>query len=252
MYWRAAALLERSRIRLHKSLAVNECFLQLGRGIVSFTFDDFPRSAYLIGGAVLQKHGAQGTYYAALSLMSATTDLGQHFTPDDVRHLLADGHELGCHTFSHLSCSHNSAGAIEADLRKNQAELNKIVPDYHLNQFAYPYGHVSVRAKRIAGRFFRASRSTYPGINTNRSDLNLLLAARLYSRIPWTHIRNLISEMVASHGWLIFFTHDVEQHPSPYGCTRQYLEDAIKCVLESGAQILTVGEVLVGTGRRPV
>jgi len=245
MYWRAAALLDRSRVRLHKSLAKKKCVLQPAGGIVSFTFDDFPRSAYITGGAILQNHGAHGTYYAALSLMTATTDLGQHFTADDLHHLLADGHELGCHTFSHLSCSLNSVRTIEADLTKNQAELHKVLPGYQLYQFAYPYGHVSVRAKRIAGHFFCSSRSTYPGINTAGSDLNLLLAARLYSRTPSPHIRSLISEAVANCGWLIFYTHDVEQHPSPYGCTPQYLEDAVKCALDSGATILTVGQALI-------
>ena len=31
-------------------------------GVVSFTFDDFPRSAWVNGGAILEKYDRRGTY----------------------------------------------------------------------------------------------------------------------------------------------------------------------------------------------
>ena len=244
MYRRAAELHQRSRLWAHRSLAKKECILQPTEALVSFTFDDFPRSAYTSGGAILRSYGARGTFYASLGLMTTTTDLGQQFTADDVERLLADGHELGCHTFSHLSCSLYPVGAIKADLQKNQAELSKIVPGYQFRHFAYPYGEVTVRTKRIAGHFFSSSRSIYPGINGTRTDLNLLRAAKLYNCIPWAQIQKVISDTVVSRGWLIFYTHDVQQDPSPYGCTPKYLDDAIKCALESGAKVLSVSQVL--------
>ena len=37
-------------------------------GVVSFTFDDFPRSAWSNGGAVLEEYDVRGTYYAAMGL----------------------------------------------------------------------------------------------------------------------------------------------------------------------------------------
>ena len=44
-----------------------------GRGpIISFTFDDFPRSALYTGGAILERFGLNGTYYAAFGLMGRT------------------------------------------------------------------------------------------------------------------------------------------------------------------------------------
>ena len=72
--------------------------------VVTFCFDDFPRTAYSVGGAILTRFGARGTYYAALGLMNTENDLGDQFTRRDLDSLLADGHELACHTFSHISC----------------------------------------------------------------------------------------------------------------------------------------------------
>ena len=47
--------------------------------IVSFTFDDFPRSAYSVGGAMLEKFGARGTYYVTAGLMNVSNELGELF-----------------------------------------------------------------------------------------------------------------------------------------------------------------------------
>src|SRR5947207_3069984 len=69
--------------------------------IISFTFDDFPRSAWLTGGAILERFGLRGTYYASLGLMGKTAPTGAICLPEDVRALAERGHELGSHTFDH-------------------------------------------------------------------------------------------------------------------------------------------------------
>ena len=57
--------------------------------IVSFTFDDFPRTAYSVGGAILEKFGARGTYYVAAGLMNTSGELGEQSHADDLHSLLA-------------------------------------------------------------------------------------------------------------------------------------------------------------------
>jgi len=68
---------------------------------ISFTFDDFPRSALLTGGAILSRYGVRGSYYASLGLMGKQAPTGTIFVAEDLQRLLAQGHELGCHTFDH-------------------------------------------------------------------------------------------------------------------------------------------------------
>src|SRR6058998_1215474 len=59
-----------------------------GHAIVSFTFDDFPRSALFNGGGILERLGLAGTYYASLGLMKQMTPTGEIFQPDDLQRLV--------------------------------------------------------------------------------------------------------------------------------------------------------------------
>jgi len=63
--------------------------------IVSFSFDDFPRTASLVGGQILEKFGARGTYYVAFGLMNRCDELGEQFHSEDLDSLVENGHELG-------------------------------------------------------------------------------------------------------------------------------------------------------------
>src|SRR4051812_1494906 len=69
--------------------------------LISFTFDDFPRSALYTGGEILRKYGAAGTYYTALGLMGTDGPVGRIFSEADLPEVLGRGHEFGCHTFDH-------------------------------------------------------------------------------------------------------------------------------------------------------
>ena len=44
--------------------------MQTNKSYISFTFDDFPRSSYLMGGKILKNHGLTGTYYISVGLMN--------------------------------------------------------------------------------------------------------------------------------------------------------------------------------------
>src|SRR2546429_5422660 len=46
--------------------------------VVSFSFDDFPRTAYTVGGAILKRLEVRGTYYAAPGLMGTTNRSEEH------------------------------------------------------------------------------------------------------------------------------------------------------------------------------
>src|SRR5262249_36925320 len=85
-------------------------------GAVSFTFRDFPKSALATGGALLEKHGRRGTYYAALGLAGTTGDMGPIGDADDIRVAHRAGHELACHTYSHLNCASVRPGRIVSDI----------------------------------------------------------------------------------------------------------------------------------------
>src|ERR1041385_7997293 len=48
--------------------------------LISFTFDDFPKSALTTGGAILGRFGLRATYYACLGLMGRQNRTGPIFS----------------------------------------------------------------------------------------------------------------------------------------------------------------------------
>src|ERR1044071_9553828 len=62
--------------------------------LISFTFDDFPRSAFLEAGSILTRYGLLGTYYVSLGLMGKQSHMGPMFQSEDLKQLAGLGHEL--------------------------------------------------------------------------------------------------------------------------------------------------------------
>jgi peptidoglycan/xylan/chitin deacetylase (PgdA/CDA1 family) len=220
---------------------------------VSFTFDDFPRTAYTTGGEILKSHQATGTYYVALGLMNSVSAFGEHFGPDDLRSLVADGHDLSGHTFSHVSCQRTSTRKYVADVCKGQEALEAFSGPAQRNDFSYPYGHVTLAVKRALESRTRSCRGIRAGINGPTVDLNLLRANSLYSpSFDIDAIQRLILENEKRAGWLIFYTHDVRPNPSSFGCKPLQLEAVVRFASRRGMRIRTVAQTLADIGASPV
>jgi len=218
--------------------------------VVSFTFDDFPRTALSTGGAILESYGARGTYYVTVGLMNVSNELGELFVEDDLRPLLEKGHELGTQTFHHSSCRSVPLSSFRDDVQKGMKAVEELA-GHNSTNFAYPYGHVTLRSKKALGPVLTSSRSIIPGLNGPDVDLNLLRANRLYGDADTSQqAQDLISENVKQKGWLIFYTHDVRPNPSEYGCTPALFEFAVSHAAKSGSRILTVEQVLAEIGAK--
>jgi peptidoglycan/xylan/chitin deacetylase (PgdA/CDA1 family) len=216
--------------------------------IVSFTFDDFPRSAYLVGAPILEAFGGRGTYYVTTGFLNRSDGLGDLFRIEDLRALLERGHELGTQTFRHSSSRKVSLADFQNDVQKGIRELEHLVKR-HSDNFCYPYGHATLGTKRTLAPFLASARSIFPGINGPEVDLNLLRANSLYTDMTAApHAKELIEQNVAQKGWLVFYTHDVRPNPSEYGCTPELFEFAVSTAARSGSRILTVEQVLPELG----
>jgi peptidoglycan/xylan/chitin deacetylase (PgdA/CDA1 family) len=194
-------------------------------GVISFTFDDFPKSALDVGGRILQRYGARGTYYVSMGLAGTNRVVGAMFDEEDVRTAHYTGHEIACHTFSHPNCGSLKRSAILAEIRGNAAALRTVIRDRAFVNFAYPYGAVSHTVKRALRFRFKTCRGIRPGINQGTVDLADLRAIPLYnSEFDQNQLLRLIDHNRAAGGWLIFYTHDLSDTPSRFGCTPCQLE----------------------------
>ena len=163
--------------------------------MVSICFDDAPVSAALEGARILQARGVKGTYFISMGLAGQDGPMGPNADAGQVRALMQAGHEIGCHTFSHLDCGQAPAGLAAGDVEQNLQALEALgAPEPQT--FAYPYGDVSAPAKAA----------------------------------------------LAEPAWLILYTHDVRENPSPFGCTPGALERLVDEALAGGAEVVTVAE----------
>ncbi len=236
------------------ALARRDVVIPSDRPLISFSFDDFPRTALTIGGSILENAGVRGTYYVSPALIDTVNDLGPHFRKEDLVQLLAAGHELANHTYSHLSARSTPCVDYGREVEKGYGTLTNTFGLDASRHFAYPYGDITLRVKSAVGSTMQSSRGIYPGLNGPRVDLNLLRANSLYGDVEQLGpAASLIAENRRKKYWLIFYTHDVRPNPSPYGCTPGLLEQVVKAAIASGACIATVREVvsLAESVRRP-
>jgi peptidoglycan/xylan/chitin deacetylase (PgdA/CDA1 family) len=210
--------------------------------VISFTFDDVPRSAISVGAGILGKHGLNATYYVSMGLAQTINAAGEHLGPDDLRWLAANGHEIGCHTFGHLSFRDHNVEHIAADLDRNQLAFQEVLPGFVPRQFAYPYGHISIQTWQLVKKRFETCRGTLSGIHTAADRFDRLFANSLYETVPLAKNLRLIERLMGQGGWLIFYTHDISTSPSPYGCTPDYFETVVSKAAASGAKVLKIGE----------
>jgi peptidoglycan/xylan/chitin deacetylase (PgdA/CDA1 family) len=213
--------------------------------VVTFSFDDFPRSAYTAGGEILKSYGVRGTYYAAVGLMNTFNELGEQFRPSDLEALVADGHELASHTFSHISCRSIPNSAFLAEVEHGRKAIRELTGEQDSGNFAFPFGDFTVGARRSLSANLASCRGILGGVNGPDVDLSLLRANSIYGDIDDSGVvERLLDRTVRQKGWLVFYSHDVQRNPSRFGCTPQLLESVVSQAIKVGARIMTVAEVL--------
>jgi peptidoglycan/xylan/chitin deacetylase (PgdA/CDA1 family) len=213
--------------------------------IISFTFDDFPRSALWKGGNILQRFGLVGTYYASFGLMGKEGCNGPMFLAEDLRALLEQGHELGCHTFGHCHSGETKSKIFSDSIIENARALRRFCPETSFRTFSYPISAPRVWTKHKVNRYFECCRGGGQTFNVGTTDLNYLRAYFLEKdKENPAAVKRLIDQNRNAGGWLIFATHDISETPSPFGCTPDFLEDIAQYSVNSGATILPVAQAL--------
>jgi peptidoglycan/xylan/chitin deacetylase (PgdA/CDA1 family) len=215
------------------------------RGILSVTFDDFPRSAWTVGGELLAEAGGQATYYLSGAFHDANVYGVPYFRDEDVAQLVAAGHELGCHSFDHRSVLGSGPGEYLRSIQKNAEFVGSLLPGYRLRSHAFPYGHVRIATRIALHRRFEVLRGIQKPRRVAWFDPTHVQAGGLEDRrqgeIDWPR---LIAETARMRGWLVLFTHGVTDRPTPYDTRPPELRRILSCARSEGLDILSVGAAL--------
>jgi peptidoglycan/xylan/chitin deacetylase (PgdA/CDA1 family) len=213
--------------------------------MVSFTFDDIPKSAATTGADILEHHGVRGTFYVSGGLVGMTSPHWDAVDVPDIVALHSRGHEIGCHTFSHSRTCDLDAAALTAETEQNRRYLLSVDPSIKIENFAYPYGYGSFWRKRQLKAAFQSCRSIVPGVNSGTVDLQFLRAMPLIDlHIDRDAIESALDETQINNGWLIFYGHDVAEAPSPYGCSPALLNQALEAASRRKIRGLNMAEAL--------
>jgi len=226
--------------RLYRRIGVIETSVP----IVSFTFDDAPRTAFTTGGDILKSHNARGTFFVSLGLLDLQTEVGDIASTEDLLRAVKEGHELGCHTFGHLDTWETSADEFIVSVEANKQALGRILPGMRFRTFSYPKSEPKPFIKRRLEKYFVCCRGGGQTLNTGMVDLNLLKGYFLDTRnnVNIDEVERLIDRNSSCRGWLIFATHDVTDTPSPYGITPEFFGKVVQYAVRSGALLLPVAE----------
>ncbi|MFZ6686500.1 polysaccharide deacetylase family protein [Undibacterium sp. SXout11W] len=224
---------------------VGKRYLELGkqRGVVSFSFDDVPASACQLGVEVLDRYQAKGTFYVCGGLTNGIEQSQACHSVQDLQYLSANGHEIGCHTFSHTNCANASLAALKIDWQRNRDFFSQ----HQLPQtgFAFPFGAYDLPSKIAAARLFPYSRITGGGTQIGRADLHALRAQALYAQSTDADtILELMQQTATEGGWLIFYSHEVSSNPGPWGTTPEQLESALRIAKQLGCEVLPVAQAI--------
>ena len=164
---------------------------------------------------------------------------------DDVVAAHAQGHEIGCHSFDHRNMSLVKTAELEQSIRRNAEFVKALLGDVIMTSFAFPFGTISIRTKRLMSRHFAACRGIRRGINAGLFDLSNLKSVELIPEILEKYsVGQFIQEAKARNGWLIITTHDVSSSPSPWGCTPQLLQSVVSALVSNGIEILPMKHAL--------
>lgn len=241
--WSAATAKISHRLATH--VRVEPFRLRNETPMVSFTFDDIPKSAATTGATLLEDHGARGTFYLSGSLVGTTSPDWDVVEVEDILALHRKGHEIGCHTFSHKRACDLDAPTLAGEIARNREYLRTLDPAIEAVNFAYPFGYGSFARKRQLKREFTSCRGIVPGINSGTVDLQFLRAMPLIDqRIDRDEVEHAFDDALNNNGWLIFYSHDVTDRPSSYGCSPAFMNHALEAASRRNIPVFKMAEAL--------
>ena len=235
------AFIDKMRRRAGRYLDVRPMTVRPARGVLSLSFDDIPASAWTEAGPILAEHGVLATYYVCGGLAGGRNMALPQFEVEHLQDLYEAGHEVGCHTYEHVSTLTLSPVELEASLARNAAWVAERLDGYEMQTFAYPFGDCARTAKPVIDNRFLCGRGVRDGVNAGTADRNLLQAIGLESRrLPGYDLEKLVEETAASKGWLIAYGHDVSDAPTPYGCRPEDIDRLIRLAKAANLDIQPV------------
>lgn len=240
-------IIQKARRRLRRFQNRRMIDIKTDAPIISVTFDDFPKTAANIGAPMLEAKGWRGTYYTSAKLEGTTNHHGPQFDRRDVIALDKAGHEIAGHSHDHSDLSQMSLEAVINQVKENKAELTAYNLGQSIDNFAYPFGAASASLKALLQNEYRSMRGIRAHTHQGSADLNELSSYGYYSSTAGSII-DRIGGLKNKPVWMTLFTHDIQDAPTPWGCTEGEFQALLDAIESSGARVMTIRQALTYFG----
>lgn len=234
---------------VHRSIDTNTPPKLFQEPLISVTFDDGWESVYTMAMPLLQKYGIRNTQY----LISSTTDDIHYLSKDQIKQLINNGYEIGCHTVSHADLVSLSDKELWDELNGCKTAFEK---DYHITttNFASPYGRYNSHTLSVIRQLYSSQRNTDGDITdgVNGLDVNVkssfdrynIIGVTLERDTPLWQIKAAVDYTIKHNGWLVLNYHQIDSGSSEYGLQPKNLEKQLSYVSKSPVRIVTMDEVI--------
>ena len=186
--------------------------------VIALTFDDGPHPLYtpkILD--ILKKHNAKATFF----VIGRNAEIYEALT----KRIYDEGHELGNHTYSHLTSKDGNSNSLNKELVKT-GEIIKRITSSPPTLFRPPTGYCNNTTVRCA------------------SKLNYKIIVWTIDTRDWAHnsVDNIVNTVLkqAKSGSIILM-HDYITKPSP---TPEALEIILSRLTEKGYSFVTVSELI--------
>jgi len=216
--------------------------------VVTFTFDDAPRSVYTQAYPLLKAVGLPATIY----LSTGFVEVYGYIKWTDIKELEANGWEIGAHTHTHADLTKLAPGDMVTEIAKSQQLFSE--HGYRPVSFSAPYGEYGERELTELKRVYSSNRAAWGngGINNyhNRDAYNLVsLGVTLETTLD--EVQKQIKAIKKDGGWLILQFHQIDNgqnEPMAFSkesiFTTKIFPEILKIILKEEVPVRTVRDII--------
>lgn len=182
----------------------------LPQAYVSVTFDDIWTTAATVGASELEQRGWKGSFY--VTGVYARNSNSDYAKVDQLKTLIARGHEIGSHAETHSAMSTLDNQALDDQYRNNQAYLKFLGADPR--GIAYPFGDFDEKVEIEGHRFHSYARTSLEGLNDADFDPFRLQIFPITNETTLDEVKTYIDDARRTSTWLILLYHDLKEGKS--------------------------------------
>ena len=219
--------------------------------LITVTFDDGWQSIYESALPLLQKHGIRTTQY----VLTGTADNAEYVSWDQIAQMQKAGHEIGCHTVSHVDLTTLDDATLEGELKFCKDELTKRFGP--ITSFASPYGASNPRTVNAIKRYFDTHRNTNgdPSNGVTDVDVNVPENFDRFNIIGFTvrhetkvsELQKLVEYAKTRNAWVVLTYHQADEGGSQFNVNPPNLDKQFAYLSKTNVRIVTMSEALRAT-----